>query len=264
MAWLKFDTATPEKPEVLQITMAMGWDDPDLTVGKLLKLWRWFDVHTVDGNAAGVSAALLDRLIGVTGFAKAVADAGWLIIHESGLTLPNFCRHNGKTAKDRVLTAQRVASHKDSKKGNASIVTSALPREEKRREEVKEHPPNPPLGGDEAPVKKSRRDTAVSFDTFVERCKAAGERALSDYRPVWDYAERACIPRDFIELCWLVFRDRYGKGGARESKRYTDWRKTFRIAVEDNWLKLWAHDQAGQCYLTTQGRQAENTYREDA
>ena len=136
MAWLKFDTATPEKPEVLQITMAMGWDDPDLTVGKLLKLWRWFDVHTVDGNAAGVSAALLDRLIGVTGFAKAVADAGWLIIHESGLTLPNFCRHNGKTAKDRVLTAQRVASHKDSKKGNASIVTSALPREEKRREEV--------------------------------------------------------------------------------------------------------------------------------
>jgi len=136
MAWLKFDTATPEKPEVLQITMAMGWDDPDLTVGKLLKLWRWFDVHTVDGNAAGVSAALLDRLIGVTGFAKAVADAGWLIIHESGLTLPNFFRHNGKTAKDRVLTAQRVASHKDSKKGNASIVTSALPREEKRREEV--------------------------------------------------------------------------------------------------------------------------------
>jgi len=129
---------------------------------------------------------------------------------------------------------------------------------------LKEKPPNPPLGGDEAPVKKSRRDTAVSFDTFVERCKAAGERALSDYRPVWDYAERACIPRDFIELCWLVFRDRYGKGGARESKRYTDWRKTFRIAVEDNWLKLWAHDQAGQCYLTTQGRQAENTYREDA
>ena len=137
MAWLKFDVATPEKPEVLQITVAMGWDDPDLTVGKLMKLWRWFDQHTVDGNAAGVSAALLDRLIGVTGFAKAVAEAGWLVIHDAGLTLPNFGRHNGKTAKDRVLTAQRVASHKAYKKGNGEIVTSslesALPREEKRR-----------------------------------------------------------------------------------------------------------------------------------
>ena len=136
MAWLKFDVATPEKPEVLQITVAMGWDDPDLTVGKLLKLWRWFDQHTTDGNASGVTASLLDRLIGVTGFAKAVSDAGWLVIHGEGLTLPNFGRHNGKTAKDRVLTAQRVASHKASKKGNGTSVTSALPREEKRREEV--------------------------------------------------------------------------------------------------------------------------------
>ena len=136
MAWLKFDVATPEKPEVLQITVAMGWDDPDLTVGKLLKLWRWFDQHTTDGNASGVTASLLDRLIGVTGFAKAVSDAGWLVIHDEGLTLPNFGRHNGKTAKDRVLTAQRVASHKASKKGNGTSVTSALPREEKRREEV--------------------------------------------------------------------------------------------------------------------------------
>jgi len=136
MAWLKFDVATPEKPEVLQITVAMGWDDPDLTVGKLLKLWRWFDQHTTDGNASGVTTSLLDRLIGVTGFAKAVSDAGWLVIHDEGLTLPNFGRHNGKTAKDRVLTAQRVASHKASKKGNGTSVTSALPREEKRREEV--------------------------------------------------------------------------------------------------------------------------------
>ena len=136
MAWLKFDVATPEKPEVLQITVAMGWDDPDLTVGKLLKLWRWFDQHTTDGNASGVTTSLLDRLIGVTGFAKAVSDAGWLVIHDEGLTLPNFGRHNGKTAKDRVLTAQRVASHKASNKGNGTSVTSALPREEKRREEV--------------------------------------------------------------------------------------------------------------------------------
>lgn len=135
MAWLKFDVTTPEKPEVLAITIAMGWEDPDLTVGKLLKVWRWFDQHTVAGNAHNVTAALLDRLVGVTGLSQAMANVGWLEISDSGLTLPNFETHNGKTAKDRALTASRVANHKAAAKGNAGSVSDALPREEKRREE---------------------------------------------------------------------------------------------------------------------------------
>jgi hypothetical protein len=59
------------------------------------------------------------------------------------LTLPNFDRHNGQTAKNRVLTAKRVATHKKGNaegnaKGNAAIVTRALPKEEKNREEKKD------------------------------------------------------------------------------------------------------------------------------
>lgn len=139
--WLKFDASTPDKPEVLAITVAMGWDDPDLTVGKLLRVWRWFDQQTVDGNAHGVTAALLDRLIGVSGLCEAMAKVGWLDISDDGLSLPNFDRHNGKTAKDRALTAKRVANHKANAKGNGGgngeSVSGALPREEKRREEKK-------------------------------------------------------------------------------------------------------------------------------
>lgn len=136
--WLKFEANTPEKPEVLAITIAMGWDDPDLTVGKLMRVWRWFDQQTVNGNAPSVTAALLDRLLGVSGLCQAMANVGWLVIDDHGLTLPNFDRHNGKTAKDRALTAKRVATHKSNGKGNAAIVSDALPREEKRREEDKE------------------------------------------------------------------------------------------------------------------------------
>lgn len=140
--WIKFEASTPEKQEVFTITVAMGWDDPDLTVGKLLKVWRWFDQQTVDGNAPRVTAALMDRIIGVTGFAQAMCDVGWLLADEHGITLPNFERHNGQTAKNRALTAKRVAKHKGNAKGNeagnAAIVTPALPKEEKRREEKKE------------------------------------------------------------------------------------------------------------------------------
>lgn len=135
--WLKFDASTPDKPEVLAITVAMGWDDPDLTVGKLLRVWRWFDQQTIDGNAPGVTSALLDRLLGVTGLCEAMAKVGWLVITDDGISLPNFDRHNGKTAKDRALTAKRVANHKTNAKGNgkgnAVSVSDALPREEKKR-----------------------------------------------------------------------------------------------------------------------------------
>lgn len=137
MAWLKFDTSTPEKPEVFSITVAMGWDDPDLTVGKLLKVWRWFDQHTDGGNAAGVTLSLLDRVIGVTGFAQAMVNVGWLTVTETGLALPNFDRHNGDTAKTRAQTAKRVAKSKSNAKGSAKVtqapLPNALPREEKEK-----------------------------------------------------------------------------------------------------------------------------------
>jgi len=140
--WLKFESSLPEKPETLAITVAMGWDDPDLTVGKLMRVFRWFDQHTIDGNAHGVTAALLDRLIGVTGFVQAMANAGWIVVSPDGLALHNFDRHNGATAKSRAQTAKRVANHRGNgecnAESNAPTVTPALAREEKRREEKKE------------------------------------------------------------------------------------------------------------------------------
>ena len=157
MSWLKFDTATPEKPEVFAITIALGWEDPDLTVGKLLKVWRWFDIHSVDGNAKSVTLALLDRLIGVTGLSQAMVDVGWLEISSDGLMLPNFENHNGKTAKDRALTAKRAATHRGNDKSNAPSVINALPREEKKREEKIEETET---------VNKTPAQAPAGFDNF--------------------------------------------------------------------------------------------------
>ena len=104
--WIKFESATPDKPEVWAIAAALGID-PDAVVGKLLRVWGWFDQQTEEGNAPSVSKMLLDRLVGVSGFCKAVIDANWM--HDDGatLSLPHFDRHNGKTAKNRAVTAKR-------------------------------------------------------------------------------------------------------------------------------------------------------------
>lgn len=141
--WIKMECCTPEKSEVLAMTAILGWDEPDLTVGKLFRLWRWFDQQTLDGNARGVTSALLDRVIGVSGFCAAMAEVGWLVINDDGISLPNFNRHNGSTAKNRAVTAKRVAAHRSNAGSNAAIVTAPLAREEKRREEVIHTPPTP-------------------------------------------------------------------------------------------------------------------------
>lgn len=147
--WIKFETETPDKPEVWAIAESLGID-PDAVVGKLLRVWAWFDSQTEKGNAPSVTKSLLDRRVGVTGFVNAMISAGWMSESDGEISVTNFDRHNGQTAKNRALTAKRVAAHKASNgrgnaKGNASSVSSALPKEEKRREEKKNsHTHTPP------------------------------------------------------------------------------------------------------------------------
>ena len=99
--WIKLQKDTPDKPEVLAIASRMDLD-PDAVVGKLVRIWSWFDTHTVDGNALSVTYSLLDRLAGVTGFAEQMAFVGWLNQDGHVLSLPNFDFHNGQSAKKRA------------------------------------------------------------------------------------------------------------------------------------------------------------------
>lgn len=135
--WIKMEASTPDKPEVWEIASALDID-PDAVIGKLFRVWSWFDLQTENGNAPSVTKKLLDRKVGVTGFCDAMIQAGWMTESDDQISLPNFDRHNGKTAKNRALTAKRVAEHKrkSNEEGNADSVKGSLPREEKRREEV--------------------------------------------------------------------------------------------------------------------------------
>ena len=140
--WIKFELTTLDKPEVCQIA-DLADIDPDAVVGKLMRVWGWFDQQTENGNAPSVSKKLLDRLVGVIGFCEHMKSVAWMIESDGVISLPHFDRHNGKTAKNRLLTAKRVANHKASNgKSNASSVSGALPKEEKRREEKRRSKPS--------------------------------------------------------------------------------------------------------------------------
>ena len=154
--WIKIESVTPDKPEVFQMAEILGID-PDAVVGKLLRIWVWADQQTIDGNARGVTRALLDRLTSAAGFADALVSVGWLVDTDDGLTFPRFGEHNGKTAKSRALGAKRASKSRSERDGS---VTGALQgrdleksREEKSiEEEEKKTPPPSQRVGDVAEV----------------------------------------------------------------------------------------------------------------
>lgn len=131
--WIKMEVNLPDKPEVHSIAGMLGLD-PDMVVGKLLRVWAWFDQHTEDGNAAGVTLALVDRLTSVAGFGEAMQFAGWLIQKDRTLCVVNFDRHNSESAKKRALSAKRQRKFRNAN-SNAVVTQAELPREEKRRED---------------------------------------------------------------------------------------------------------------------------------
>ena len=128
--WIKFELSTLDKPEVISMADMLGTTTYDV-VGRLLRVWGWFDQQTQNGNAHSVTGDVLkryiDALVGSQGFAATMQSVGWL--NDDGM--PNFDIHNGKSSKKRALTNNRVKRSR-----NASSVTEALP--EKRREEVKD------------------------------------------------------------------------------------------------------------------------------
>ena len=132
------------------------WDDPrvaricDMTdssegpvIGALYWLWATADQHTEDGAMPGLTLRQIDRKTGLPGFAAALVEIGWLADDPQGVVILHFEEHNGESAKKRCQTARRVAAFKARNseetpvepEGNATTVSTALPREEKRREE---------------------------------------------------------------------------------------------------------------------------------
>jgi len=175
--WIKVQHTLPDKEEVNMIAVRLGIDH-DAVVGKLLRVWIWADLNSVNGNGLRVTESFLDRLTNCPGFALSLIECGWLITRNGRLSLPNFDRHNGQTAKNRALTASRVKRLR-----NDEIVTEALPekrREEKRREESKsEDIPLPPsLDTDEfrkawSEWKSYRREKRSKLTPTTERKQLA-------------------------------------------------------------------------------------------
>lgn len=95
---------------------------------------------------------------------------------------------------------------------------------------------------------KPRGHTLLTFDKWIASLNGAD--AIPEGHEVFKFARAAGIPDEFVGLAWAKFQENY----TGEKKKYRDWGKVFRKAVEGSWFDLWRINRAGEYYLTTAGQ----------
>lgn len=118
--WIKIETTTPDKPEIIAMATRLRMKDPDTVTGKLVRLWAWADQNSVDGIGVTVTRAFIDRLVFCKGFAKALESEGWLDGPDGAINFPNFERHNGDSAKRRALETRKKQDQRAGKNRDKS------------------------------------------------------------------------------------------------------------------------------------------------
>lgn len=238
-------------------------------------------------NGRPMSEAQIGRLVGVSEkeakrLVSELLEAGVCLRGDSGAI---FSR---RMVRDECLRDKRAAGGKAGAehgiKGASHGAKGGRPRKEKTPQKtplaenlrgVIDPPLEPPPSSSSSvnpyspfanaqgePPPAEGKAKSKTFRDWLDEIRKTGEKPVSAYRAVWDYADKAGLPADWIELAWLRFRERYEHDEKARRKRYTDWRRVFLNAVEGNWLGLWCWSERDQAYrLTTVGMQAENALR---
>lgn len=263
--WIKLQHVTPDKPEIYRIAAELGVT-PEDAFGRCCRVWIWADQQSLNGHALRVTNVTLDSVARRDGFATALLAAGWLVSNPDGtISFPNFGRHNGETAKNRALAAERKA--KQRAENHAAGVTEVTNKSRAKRDNsvTREEKSKPSLfTGVNKEGTAFKGGKKIAFKVWLENLKARGEKPISSYQPVWEHAKAVGLDPDWIQIAWARFCDRYLNDQQYAAKRYIDWRRHFLNAVEGNWFSLWRATDDGKFALTTVGRQADLATREAA
>lgn len=107
---------------------------------------------------------------------------------------------------------------------------------------------------------KRERKERCTLKTFIDRCRQAGETAISGYEPLRKYVDGVGLPMEFVQLAWDVFKAEHGADGIHERRMQADWRRHFLNYVTKGYYRLWYANAEGQFALTTQGVQAQRIH----
>lgn len=83
-----------------------------LVLGGLVQLWMHADTFARDDDTLEITAAEIDELTGIEGFAELIPQDWLEVLDATRVKLPDFQKHNGSEAKRKAQTAKRVSKHR--------------------------------------------------------------------------------------------------------------------------------------------------------
>lgn len=86
-----------EDPHVLRLTELLNVSS-DTVIAKLRRLWKYADLHSDSGHIPLIGPIEVDGIVGLQGFAKALASVGWLEFLLGGVQIPRFEEWIGQKA----------------------------------------------------------------------------------------------------------------------------------------------------------------------
>lgn len=135
--WLKWTKGFAKKPEVLRLAGIFKRPRREVA-GILMEFFEWADdnglfvegTEDVRVGLSGKEFTVLDDVVGVSGFARAMIEVGWLSCvplaeghsPDGWIVLPNFARHNHYLGKERALATARQHSRRTrGKQGKGAV-----------------------------------------------------------------------------------------------------------------------------------------------
>lgn len=206
--WIKWTKGLAKKREVLAIASALSLDRR-IVASACMEVWEWADDNTENGHVPSVTESFIDCHAGINGLAAQLTAYGWLLQDGAGgIIFPKFDRHNGKSAKNRVLASERKRKERDgvTEMSRFERDKNVTRGEESERREEKITSRKEPIG---KPLARSTRDFLdlgeVDWSSVLHWVESAARRippkTLDDRRAWLKYGVMAWM--QFSEA-WLI------------------------------------------------------------
>jgi hypothetical protein len=190
MDWLKIETSTPQKPEVLLLAEALAIA-PAHAFGLCFAFWAWCDAHltadapvvrSLSGSEPDISRTLvrINSAVNFPGFAEALCRVGWLVPDPAGWRVPNFSRHLGSSAKARARDSKR----KHEKRQAVPKMSGSEP--DKNRTPVRE------MSGSD-PDKLGTREDKIRENLSPACVHAHTREGMPTLDEVWTYVQQLAV-----------------------------------------------------------------------
>ena len=110
--WIKVETHTPDKTELRQIARLCHCSKAEAFLA-FFRVFVWLDEQTEDGHVDYFTLNDADDIGGLTGLGNALETVRWITFSPGGAVVANWERHNGKSAKKRIIEAERSRRYRE-------------------------------------------------------------------------------------------------------------------------------------------------------